>query len=980
MAGTTSYASARESCQARIPLFPLRYSAHAKPPGGALYPYALPSLDRSFRALDHAQYGLRCIGGGFIYLFDETQGDVFVWRVNEENGQFIELQSKHRSLESALKDYKPGHTVRHIWARECSVIHLLLTDTLLTERKIRAIQSDQDGIRTQLATTIDIKGWRADAPSKHTFAAEGMGEFVEEFKGTNLDFSPWKLKNVVPTVKALLTSMKAVAPAKQIAVVMRDNIALVQDLGGLFFQARQAMESYNSAPDKTSTYGDAKRFRKMLIAELIERIYESAYAEKKGLAGKDREEFDRTLQREIDEREWIRKRVADRLAVMEREPARHRPSSYPNARRQLDAMPTEPIGQRAAVLSDAAGLYARHVREADRVKFMQEFAKEIGKRHGVVLDHKNDRCKWLESYQTSKSPNDMGTSFLRYDTEDPNSSSSHALAFATCIESMIWGTETTPPGKKDNERELFERWWKQPWQTNPILVNIDHDKGFADTLWENKKDVGTDAVLSKGLGQLMRYVALHFLMEQVSVYTLSRFPRPGTQSPPWHGAARDAVANRVRQLAGMGTVEDANRLVNMVETRYQDRLTMRGLTSREAADALDDAARFPRGTVARGSIAMGAGDTMELFVFQRLTPMTRFANPFLQVFERGVAGGVAFFSLLNLKAAIVDLDLRKGKWEASLTNLAVAVCGIGSATNGALTTTRALMPQVYLRASISAGILRWFASTAALRLFGYGGAIFDAIGNWFKSVGQRKIGNLEAANAYALAGFGLGLGGAALTTGGGALLGGATMASVVAGVPVWGWLAAGLILVGMGVWWLMLGDDAKFTPLGFWLNDGTFGKRELLGRSSLETYTTLDDENKAFVNILYAPQLEDSEWKVASAKHSPIYVPGSSGVYLDYEPRLVVTIVYPLEGTVKLPTVTHSSNGVGGAAPTLTEDGKGKPLGSGGVARTYVVTGLSKRAADRLTLIAAYTPTLLQETLQTQCDIDASDAPFYYQK
>lgn len=199
-------------------------------------------------------------------------------------------------------------------------------------------------------------------------------------------------------------------------------------------------------------------------------------------------------------------------------------------------------------------------------------------------------------------------------------------------------------------------------------------------------------------------------------------------------------------------------------------------------------------------------------------------------------------------------------------------------------------------------------------------------------------------------------------------------------VPVWGWLVASVILLGMGVWWLWSGDKAQFTPLGFWLNDGTFGKRELLGRTSLKTYTTLDEENKAYVNIVYAPQLEDSEWRVASAKHSPMYVPGNSGVHIDYEPRLVLTIAYPLEGTVKPPTITHSNNGAGGAAPTLTEDGKGKPLDGGGVVRTYAVTGLSKKAADRLTLIAAYTPTLLQETLQTQCDIEASDAPFYYQR
>ncbi|WP_322088402.1 toxin VasX [Burkholderia sp. BCC1999] len=978
MAGTTSYASARESCQARIPLFPLRYSAHAKPKGGALYSYELPSLDRSFRALDHAQYGLRCIGGGFIYLFDETQGDVFVWRVNEENGQFVELQSKHRSLEGALKDYKPGHTVRHIWARECSVVHILLTDTLLTERKIRAIQSDRDGIRTQLATTIDVKAWHADAPAKHTFAAEGMDDLVEEFKGTNLDFSPWKLKNVAPTAKALLTSMKAVAPAKQIAVVMRDNIALVQDLGGLFQQARQAMESYNSAPDKSSTDGDVKRFRKMLIAELIERIYESAYARKKGLAGKSREAFDRTLQREIDERGWIRKRFADNLAVIEREPARHRPSSYPNARRQLDAMPTEPIGQRSAVLSNAAGLYARHVREADRVKFMQEFAKEIGKRHGVVLDHKNDRCKWLESYQTTKSANDMGTSFLRYDTEDPNSSTSHALAFAICIESMIWGTETTPPGKKDNERELFERWWKLPWQINPILVNIDHDKGLIDAIWDNKKDVATDVAMSKGLGQLLRYVALHYLMEQASVYMLSRFPNRGSAGGPWHGAARDAVAHRLHQLAGMGTVEDANRLVNMVETRYQDRLTIRRLTSPEAVAALDAAAGFPPGTVARGSIAVGAGDTIELVVFQRLTPITRLANPFLQVFERGVSGGVAFFSLLNLKAAVIAFDTDKS--DAARWNLRAAIMGVGSATNGILMNTRALMPTVYSRASIAGFLARRLAGAGALRLFGYAGAIFDALSNWYKAADQKRIGNHEAAKAYALAGVGMGLGGAALTTGGGAFVAGGTMASIVAGVPVWGWLVASVILLGMGVWWLWSGDKAQFTPLGFWLNDGTFGKRELLGRTSVVTYATLDDENKAYVQIVYAPQLEDSEWKIATPKVSPMYVPGSSGVYLDYDPRVVLKIVYPLEGTVKPPIITHTSNGAGGAAPTVIDDGKGKQLEGGGAVRTYVVTGLSKKTADCLTLIAAYTPTLLQDTLQTQCDIAAGDAPFYYRR
>lgn len=402
---------------------------------------------------------------------------------------------------------------------------------------------------------------------------------------------------------------------------------------------------------------------------------------------------------------------------------------------------------------------------------------------------------------------------------------------------------------------------------------------------------------------------------------------------------------------------------------------LRCISAQEAVEALDAAAGFPRGTVARGSLAMGAGDMMEVVVFQRLTPMTRLANPFLQVFERGVAGGVAFFSLLNLKAAVLALET--GEKGSARLNLIAAIMGIGSATNGVLVSTRALMPALYTRASFSGFFARGLYSTWALRLFGYGGALFDALSNWFKSAEQRRIGNHEAAKAYAVASFGLGLGGAALTTGGAALASGTTMAGTVALVPVWGWLVAGAILVGIGVWWMMKGDEAQFTPLSFWLNDGTFGKHETMGRTTIMTYATAEDETKAYMSVAYAPQLIDTEWKVAHPKQSQIYIPGSSGVYLDYDPRVVLTVAYPLEGTVKPIAWQATGNTTGGSRPTVTEDGNGTPLGAGGTIRTYVVTGLSKKAADRLTLIAAYTPSLLQDMLQTQCDIAASDAPFY---
>lgn len=955
MAGSPQYSSANESCEARIPLFPLRYSAHPWPKGGAAYAYDEPTLAKGFETLDHAQYGLRCVGAGFVYLFDETEGKVFVWRVNEENGQFIELQSRHRSLEAAIGGYKPGRSLPHIWAKECSVVHVLLTDTLLTERKIREIESDQNGIRGKLATTIDMNAWTDSAPARNTFSAARMGELVEEFKGTDLSFSPWKIKHSTPSVQALVTGMKAVAPAKQIAVVMHDNIALVQDLGGMFHESRQAMETYNSEPDQQSTVGDVQRYRKMIIAQLIERIYESGYANQAGVAGQDKEAFERVLKRDMDEREWKRKRFADNLAVIEREPAKYRPSSYPDARRQLDALPTDQIGRRAVALSEAVPLYARHVREADRVKFVRDFSKELEKRHVTVLNKKNDRCRWLKSYQNTTAPNDMGTTFLRYDTDNPMSSTSHAIAFSACIEGMVWGTETTPSGKTDNERELFDLWWKLPWKTNPILVNIEYDKGLVDTIWENKMDVATDIAGSKTLGQLLRFGALHYLMEQVGVYALSRFPRSGTDGRVWHGAARDAVANRIHQLAGMGTVEDANRLVQILETRYQDRLTTRNLTRQEAIQALEDAAGFPRGAVAVGSIGMGVGDTMEVIVWQRMTALTRYANPFLQVFERGVAGGVAFFSLLNLKAAILDLNLNGEKWISSLASLVAAIMGIGNAINGVLVATRALMPQVYLRASISGSILRRIASTGSLRLFGYGGAISDAVSNWFKSGEQQRNGNHEAATAYAVAGLGLGLGGAALTTGSAALATGGGLAGTVATVPVWGWIAAGVILLGIGLWWLIKGEQALFIPLSYWLNDGSFGKQELLGRKTIVRYETLDQENRGYVQASYAPQSIDVDWHITSN-------------------TLTVKIIYPLEGTVlKIKSGENNSH-----QPQLYAiEGEEKPP-SGGCVRSYKVFGLTRGSGFRYSVRPSYIPNLLGETLESEITFNDNDSPWYY--
>lgn len=962
MAASTGYCSTNESCKVRIPLFPLRYSAHPRPKGGADYAYDAPSLETGFQKLDHAQYGLRCVGAGFVYLFDETEGMVFVWRVNEENGQFIELLSRHRSLEAALGGYKPGRSLSHIWANERSVVHILLTDTLLTERKIREIESNQDGIRAKLATTIDVKAWADSAPTANTFAASRLSELVEEFKGTDLSFSARRIKQSTPSAQSLVTGMKVVASAKQIAVVMHDNIALVQDLGGIFHESRSEMETYNSAPDAASKGDDIQRYRKTIIAQLIGRIYEAAYANSKGINLQDeagQEKLDKALKRDVYEYEYKRKWFEDNLAVQEREPARYRPSSYPSAKAQLDAMPKDPVGQRAAVLALNAERYSRHVKEDERVAYLKNFERELEQRHIAVLDHKNDRCAWLKSYRQSAKPADFGATFLRYDLTDPVASTSHATAFSHCIEGMIWGTATTPAGKKDHERALFGEWWALPWKQNPILENLGHDKGFGDTLVENKADVLVDTAAGKVFAGLVRFVAVQYLMEQVGVYTLTR-------APNWRGAVRNSVDALIHRLAGTGSEADAAHLRGLLEERYGDRIVGRRLTLEEGYARLQQASGV-RGLTAEGSIAQRAGNEIVLLEWERLTPLTRYANPFLQVFEGGAASGVAVLSMWNLFKAAEDYRLGVNSNDlATQSNLYAAVVGTGSAINGALTSTRPLIPRLFNSVTVAGRLLNRMASIFAVRFFGYAGAFFDAATNWFKAWGQWRIGNSSAATYYAFAGIGIALGGVALTNAGAGMIStGIGLAGASAGFPVFGWIVAGMILLGLGLWWLFRADDSRYSELEFWLNDGTFGKHISMGRENV-IYPTLEAENKAYVEINYAPRKIESEWKV---------------IGLD---RLVVQVAYPLKGDIhRLQIHRQASSGCVDALNDLTskislsEDAP-EELITGGSLRTYVIAGLSSKVAFDLRLTAAYTPEGYSEPLTAKYSFTQKDAPWYY--
>jgi hypothetical protein len=165
---------------------------------------------------------------------------------------------------------------------------------------------------------------------------------------------------------------------------------------------------------------------------------------------------------------------------------------------------------------------------------------------------------------------------------------------------------------------------------------------------------------------------------------------------------------------------------------------------------------------------------------------------------------------------------------------------------------------------------------------------------------------------------------------------------------------------------LFRADSLRYSELEFWLNDGTYGKRNSLGRE-IVNYSSLEMENKAYVEISYAPRKTDAEWKVIGPD------------------RLVVQVAYPLRGNIHRLQLNHKTDQglkveiLNGRSEKISvrEDGS-EELITGGYLRTYVITGLNGKAAFDLSLMASYTPEAFGEPLYAKYSFTREDVPWYY--
>ncbi|MDR1463298.1 MAG: hypothetical protein LBI68_09235 [Azoarcus sp.] len=716
------------------------------------------------------------------------------------------------------------------------------------------------------------------------------------------------------------------------------------------------------------------------MSDLIEHLYKNAFAQDKNIT--DPAAVEPAIQKRM---EFLQRyQTADRSAP-------HGGLEIDAFGRRRDLPPSTPRELHSLVLTARAARYVRHVDEGERIAFLKRYEADVNRLQAELTHYKNDRGIWLKDYFKNDQAGRFGSAFLRYETDASmapeqkesgnsvpaaaptaaeigrsTSSTLHALAFASCVEGMMWGVETLSDGLEDRERKLLNQWWAGTPEANPFLLNLAYDRGL-DAAWGAAGTTAVVGALSTAARPVLTHVALEHLMGQVNVYFVSRFVnRTQSSRQNLRGAAWQTLAERIHTLADGVSEANANRLVEILETRHRDKIVPMQITRQEVARALEEAANMPRGAIAVNH----ADDLIRVWVWQGAGEATR-NRYYLPAVESGLTGVAALLAFYNLYATVRDLELDK-MTKASWSNLAAAVLGTGSAINAALAVAETRLPRGFARVGPASDLIfRRLAGLTALRLFGYGAAIADGITHGFKANEQYAIGNTMASNYYAVSGLLLGLSGAALTHAAVLASVAATagvLATASAMVPVVGWAVAGVLLLGAGAYTVGLAMESEYTEIEYWLNDCIFGlhKQEM----TRAVYPWASTEILGFYTAYYVPRLIKETWTHAVDPDKPaVKGVGLAARYREQPqvtPVLMLQFVYPLEGEIHPPVISAAS----GKLPRCRS---AAAFSSGPYQACHL---FDLKQAEGVALTFSYTPSILGEPLKMTYAVDLEKAPW----
>jgi len=873
---TVGSAASAPGCSSRIPLVPIRYAVLPGDGKSAQYRYSGSGyeLENGFPALREASYTLRALRPGYVYVFmSGPKGEKMV--VHEHDGQGHYKELNYTGLENYHKRdaFRAGRSMSWVWADTCpdtaSEVWIAYSTHLWTNRITTRICSDKSA-RAIHMQKVDMKeltsGEKSPSKQKHLLPAEGLGKWVEDYKPRDkrlpLGWSCHSIGDDLPlgTIIAEGKNYPITQPRVPAVVALFDPQGISIDLALiaaarkhqiLDVQAKRTVDDQQEFPAcmrldvEKLAIGSADFHRKNLTATILEETL-------KLLSTTPAKDVERIVKQRSD---WHRA-----------QPRGHRvPGNDELAYQVLTDKNLSLGGERLAKRIDAAK-YNEFL--ALRQKADQELKTLLAHFDVACTNHDG----WLATAETEHkiTAHSIAAALDLHDRD--NKISAQGLEQSIAI--LMNGMGSPLPGRHDQDPRFkrLERWVSN--DGSPIYIALAAYNPFKEKADAVGGLLGAkDQVIEELYGKFPAAVnSTDLIAQDVTTVVMKKL----------HGKTRWDRSQTLRQQVQAAAQEaNAQKVMGLLSARY--RIT----DTKVKLDALSIEVRnyLDRGMAEiQHSTEVVTTGSRTVTIKQTQTIRVRPTLKSLGVTSGGgvLNAGMLYFNMINLTIALEKL--KKEPATSDVLNFVSAVLG----TISAMAATGVSLRSIYVAsaarfsqslpgAAFGTGVTSTLSSKLFGRALGWPGIILGVITDGYSGYEKLNAGNSTAAAYTWGGGIALAIGSAAMLEGGialgSAMAGVGTAAGASATIPVAGWIAAAVILIGgamvIGAMWLMSrANKENHTPMELWAARSVFGNRKndgqvrqgikLDSQKRLPGYASLSDEIKGWYQGYFGPVLLDA--------------------------------------------------------------------------------------------------------------------------
>lgn len=820
---------------------------------------------------------MRALRPGYIYLYDETKGTLYIWEADGK-GNYTEM--RYTSLENYQKpdNLSAGRTLKNVWAFEDSdTIHIGFTTNLLTQKMVLKIEQDS-AFRSKFMHPVKVKelnDWSEQPTTqKHMFSLADAPNIIEEYKGKVTDFG-WsnyeeQEQTSISQYKNLALDYHVKSRSKVPAfIALYDNEAITQDVGNIAAQhiheiadALQRVKTGEGGelPDTalldTSdiSAASANLYRKKVVYESLKQTLMGGYQKDK-----------------VNDIPKLSKLAKETLQYY-KGGSHSNPREVTDSEAELYVLSNKHYNEQAEEILEHLDEKKMDKFHADWNDLEEKVALLKPKARNAIADH----ASWLK---TSEAGNEskataLGAPLATYDKTNAHSALWFEMTTALCIDGM--GAVIPNDLEHIDERDkLLDKWIKD--QNSLIYQSIAPFDPFKEefSVFKDKLDSAGDILggATAGLENLHKMFPYTRATEITTKAVVSYGMRRLDTSVKWSENFFDTLGKQL----------NANKTqvaIQMLAARYnlsKSSVSNHAITKKTNL-WINQALR--QAPTANSNIKTKLVNTNGVFTLKQVNTTTQVApkmsaNLLREIGKLPLGAIVSYFHYINLSGAMSSFSENKSGLNAA--NLLSAMMGAAGAFGETALGLRAIatktMPTNQLVARSTQHIVfKVLASKAFIRITGYGGALIEAGVLGWEAVNLLLKGDTDAAKWAG--------GASAAMLVGGSLTTAATISMIAAGsatVPGVGWLVAGILIIGLGIFCIIQKIKNTNTPFQIWLNRSCLGVNETKVGSP---YLSAVQEAQGYAVVCYsARKLEELPDNIKDAE---FYDPFMDKYYNDH--------------------------------------------------------------------------------------------------